>query len=602
MNDLFPTKHQTAGVIRTALALLVGLAHIGSARAQTYEVIHAFTGENGEGSRPRGTLLRVGDELYGTTEVGGDADNLCAAGCGTIYKIDASGTFTTVHAFDAATEGILSNSGVILATDGNFYGTTILGGAGDGTVYKMTPNGDVTIVLNFDRETGGWYGVAPPIQGTDGFLYVVTTLGKCLDDTDTCAQILKVTAATGDSLPLHTFSTEEGNNPLSPLLPTTDVDFYGTTSLGGGGNPGVCGDGCGMVFHMNGAGGVTPLHAFGFTDGAAPVGALLHGSDRNIYGVTASGGATNHGTVYRIDSAGVFLPLHSFDGTDGSNPQSGLIQASDGLFYGTTEQGGEFGFGTLYRMDGLGNVVKLHDFDGTANNRPTGLSQSTAELVEGSDGRLYGARYQGGTAGFVYRFSIPPTAPLYCPNSFVRRDQMAVFLLKTEHGSAHVPPDCVGVFGDVACPSLFADWIEELAGEGITAGCGGGDYCPLSPVTREQMAVFLLKAEHGASHTPPACTGVFPDVPCPSLFAPWIEELAAEGVTVGCGAGNFCPADPVSRAQMAVFLLKVEHGSAYTPPACVPVFADVACPSLFADWIEELFAEGITAGCSGSSP
>jgi hypothetical protein len=209
----------------------------------------------------------------------------------------------------------------------------------------------------------------------------------------------------------------------------------------------------------------------------------------------------------------------------------------------------------------------------------------------------------GGVAGggIVYRFTPPPPAPLYCPNAFVRRDQMAVFLLKTEHGAAHLPPDCTGTFGDVSCPGLFADWIEELASEGITGGCGGGDYCPLSPVTRGQMAVFLLKAEHGPSHTPPGCSGVFADVPCGSQFADWIEELAAEGVTGGCGGGNYCPASPVTRAQMAAFLLKIEHGAAYTPPACTPFFGDVLCPSLFADWIEQLAAESITGGCGGGN-
>ena len=116
------------------------------------------------------------------------------------------------------------------------------------------------------------------------------------------------------------------------------------------------------------------------------------------------------------------------------------------------------------------------------------------------------------------------------------------------------------------------------------------------------MAVFLLKAEHGTSFTPPACVGVFPDVPCSDIFAAWIEALAAEGITAGCGGGNFCPANPVTRAQMAAFLLKVEHGAAYVPPACVPLFADVLCPSLFADWIEELYTEGITAGCAGGAP
>jgi len=121
-------------------------------------------------------------------------------------------------------------------------------------------------------------------------------------------------------------------------------------------------------------------------------------------------------------------------------------------------------------------------------------------------------------------------------------------------------------------------------------------------VTRAQMAVFLLKTEHGAAYTPPACTGLFPDVPCPSLFAPWVEQLAAEGITGGCGSGvNYCPGSPVTRAQMSVFLLKLEHGGAYSPPACQNVFGDVVCPSLFAPWIEQLYAEQITGGCGGPS-
>jgi hypothetical protein len=133
---------------------------------------------------------------------------------------------------------------------------------------------------------------------------------------------------------------------------------------------------------------------------------------------------------------------------------------------------------------------------------------------------------------------------------------MAVFLLKAKHGASFVPPPCSGVFPDVPCPSTFADWIEELAAEQITGGCGGGNYCPASPVTRQQMAVFLLKAEHGSSYTPPACAGTFGDVPCPSQFADWIEQLAAEQITGGCGGGNYCPTNPNTRGQMAVFLVK----------------------------------------------
>ena len=85
---------------------------------------------------------------------------------------------------------------------------------------------------------------------------------------------------------------------------------------------------------------------------------------------------------------------------------------------------------------------------------------------------------------------------------------------------------------------------------------GGGNYCPTNPVRRDQMAVFLLKAEHGSNYVPPPCNGDFPDVACPSQFADWIEELFTEGITGGCGGGNYCPDNPNTRGQMAVFLTK----------------------------------------------
>ena len=152
-------------------------------------------------------------------------------------------------------------------------------------------------------------------------------------------------------------------------------------------------------------------------------------------------------------------------------------------------------------------------------------------------------------------------------------------------------------FTDVPTTQQFYKFIENIFHNGITGGCGTAIYCPDSSVTRAQMAAFLLKAEHGASYTPPPCTGVFSDVPCPSLFADWIEDLYIEGITGGCGAGIYCPSNPVTRAQMAAFLLKASHGSSYLPPACAGIFTDVVCPSQFADWIEELYAEGITGGC-----
>jgi hypothetical protein len=144
----------------------------------------------------------------------------------------------------------------------------------------------------------------------------------------------------------------------------------------------------------------------------------------------------------------------------------------------------------------------------------------------------------------------------YCPNNTVTRDQMAVFLLTAKEGSGYTPPACTSpLFSDVPCSSSFSAWINELASRGVTGGCGSGKYCPGNPVTREQMAVFLLSALEGPGYSPPACTTQrFSDVPCSNPFAAWINELAARGVTSGCGGGNYCPGVTVTRGQMAVFL------------------------------------------------
>ncbi len=156
-------------------------------------------------------------------------------------------------------------------------------------------------------------------------------------------------------------------------------------------------------------------------------------------------------------------------------------------------------------------------------------------------------------------------------------------------------------FADVPTSSPFHDDILQIATEGITGGCGGGNYCPASPVRRDQMAVFLLKSEHGADYVPPPCTpGFFADVACPGPFADWIQQLAAESITGGCGGGNYCPSQSVTRAQMAIFLLKTDEGSAYTPPTSTGIFGDVPPGSFGADFIEEIYHRGITGGCSVS--
>jgi len=163
----------------------------------------------------------------------------------------------------------------------------------------------------------------------------------------------------------------------------------------------------------------------------------------------------------------------------------------------------------------------------------------------------------------------------YCPDASVTRAQMSVFLLKSKFGAAHIPPPCTGtVFADVPCTGgPFDPWIEELAALGIAAGCGGGFagavdvatqpqvvFCPNDAVTRQQMAVLLLKTKEGSTYLPPACAGVFADVPCtPGVgFSDWIEELYNRSITGGCSSSPlaYCPTNPNNRGQMAAFLSK----------------------------------------------
>lgn len=147
---------------------------------------------------------------------------------------------------------------------------------------------------------------------------------------------------------------------------------------------------------------------------------------------------------------------------------------------------------------------------------------------------------------------------IFCPEDSVTRAQMAIFLEKSKvYPSSFGPPNVPPTFTDTV-GHWAEDWIEALKNDGITSGCAADLYCPEAPVTRAQMAVFLLRAKYGSSYNPPsvgAGTG-FGDVPTGYWAAAWIKQLVAEGITSGCGSGNYCPEAPVSRAQMAVFLVK----------------------------------------------
>jgi hypothetical protein len=149
----------------------------------------------------------------------------------------------------------------------------------------------------------------------------------------------------------------------------------------------------------------------------------------------------------------------------------------------------------------------------------------------------------------------------YCPNSGVTRGQMAVFIqtsIRKENPGFDYGPS-QGIFSDVQPGSSFEKYIEQMYKDGITSGCMSEprSFCPDRHISRAEMAVFLLKSKYGRSYTPPAATGtMFSDVPAGSFAAAWIEQLAREKISSGCGGNKFCPSRTVTRAEMSVFITK----------------------------------------------
>lgn len=255
---------------------------------------------------------------------------------------------------------------------------------------------------------------------------------------------------------------------------------------------------------------------------------LSHPSDQNnIAGEVNLSALANNGGVFLMQT---MLP----------NAGSPVIDAANNASCLTTDQRG------LTRpVDGDGNGSVNCDIGAVEYNPvPVFTDVPKAYWAAAFIERL---SYSGITSGCA--------AGLYCPESSVTRAQMAIFLEKGLHGSTFNPPNVSPTFTDTV--GHFAeDWIEALKNDGITSGCAAGLYCPEDSVTRAQMAIFLLKAKHGSAYTPPSPTGIFSDVPTNYWAAAWIEQLAAEGITSGCAAGVYCPESPVTRAQMAVFLVK----------------------------------------------
>ena len=322
--------------------VLVVLAGRGfNANAQTESNLYSFGGSP-DGANPEAPLVQGSDgNFYGTTYFGGTSTN-CNVGCGTVFRISPSGSYTNLYSFGTVSnDGNFPSAGLVQGSDSNFYGTTEYGGTNDdGTVFRISPSGSYTNLYSF--------------------------LG----------------------------SPNDGKFPSAGLVQGSDSNFYGTTFNGGTYFEGT-------MFRISPSGSYTNLYSFGTVsdDGFYPLAGLVQGSDGNFYGTTIQGGAYGYGTVFRISPSGSYTNLYSFGtvSNDGSFSSAGLVQGSDGNFYGTTYFGGtstncNVGCGTMFRISPSGSYTNLYSF----NSSPNDGSKPLVGLVQGSDGNFYGTTTFGG--------------------------------------------------------------------------------------------------------------------------------------------------------------------------------------------------------------
>jgi uncharacterized repeat protein (TIGR03803 family) len=333
-------------------------------------VLYRFTG-GADGSVPLGGVIRdAAGNLYGTAAAGG------ASGWGTVFKLDKNGNETTLYTFTGFDDGGAPVGSLVRDAAGNLYGTTTAGGIFNcvqgggspscGTVFKLDTSGTETVLYTFQGTTDGSIPFSGLALDGAGNLYGTASNGGHIDpnsscDVFGCGTVFKIDT-TGTFKVLYTFlGGKDGDEPQAPVTVDAAGNLYGTTYRDFNSNSTGCLS-CGTIFKVNGAGKETVLYSFvGGNKAASPRTAkLLRGVGGVIWGTTpGGGGAFGNGVVYRVDPGGKETDLHRFTGgADGASPVSGVIRDPAGNFYGMTYNGGdltcELGGGT-----GCGTVYKI---------------------------------------------------------------------------------------------------------------------------------------------------------------------------------------------------------------------------------------------------
>jgi uncharacterized repeat protein (TIGR03803 family) len=388
-----PARISISASCAFTIVLMVGFTMVGFAasapwaQGQTFTVLHSFKGGT-DGENPNGGVVRdPAGNLYGTTSYGGSFN------FGTVFKLDTAGKETVLYTFTGGADGSIPLAGVIRDAAGNLYGTTEAGGdltckssIGCGTVFKVDATGNESVLYSFTPAAdGAGTPFAGVIRDAAGNLYGTTADGGPYYS----GTVFKLDT-TGKETVLYTFTGGQGGTdgflPAGALIRDAAGNLYGTTQLGGNYS-------FGTVFKVDPTGTETVLYRFrGGYSGDQPAGGVIMDREGNLYGTTEGGGYYFDGTVFKLNPVGNKTVLYHFgSGEDGTLPVAGVIADTAGNLYGTTAYGGTFNLGTVFKLDKTGKETVLHNFTGGADG-----ALPVAGLLRDAAGNLYGTAYFGG--------------------------------------------------------------------------------------------------------------------------------------------------------------------------------------------------------------
>jgi uncharacterized repeat protein (TIGR03803 family) len=348
------------------------------------------------GRSPKANFIQATDgKLYSMTSAGG------SSGVGVIFSYDpANGTYTKLKDFDK-TNGKNASGNLIQANNSKLYGLALNGGVADfGVIFSFDPSGSIFNKLkDFGANEGGSIVSASLVLAANKKLYGMTHDGGAIG----AGVIFSYELSTNTYTQLKDFANNDGRNPYGGVMQANDGKLYGMTTYGGSADAGVI-----FSYDPNNLA-YTKLKDLDSVNGAHPYGNLVQARDGKLYGMTAGGGSYGAGTIFSFDplSAG-FKKLRDFDNTNGARPWGTLVQAGDGKLYGMTHEGGTNGTGVIFSFDPLSVIyTKLRDLDSYNGAGPYG------SLIQAIDGKLYGMTHEGGSNGLGVIFNFDPSISIY---------------------------------------------------------------------------------------------------------------------------------------------------------------------------------------------